>query len=214
MFKPTGYAILLLVLALGACMPLGKKGPPPVVYQLKAPERGVIAQPPALPAGTAVEVLLPTVPAGYDRDRIALSLDGGRRLDYYSAAKWPEELPDVLQDIVSRSLRQSLPGLVIDDEGSLPTPTHILRVEVVEFTPVYPAAATTIPTVQVALRFALSDVRRGAVLLDMVQKAEVMPEANSLGAVVAALEMGLHRTLSDATPRLAGTLAPPRSAKR
>jgi ABC-type uncharacterized transport system auxiliary subunit len=206
--------LLALTLALGACMPFHKKGPPPVVYQLKAPAADMMAQPPAIPAGTAVEVSLPAVPAGYDKDRIALGLDGGRRLDYYTNARWAENLPDVLQDIVSAGLRQSLPGLVVDDDESLPSPTHRLRVEVLDFAPVYAGGATSLPKARVRLRFALIDMRANTVLLDIRQAADVMPEANTMGAVTAALETGLHRTLHDATPRLAAALAPPAKPRR
>ena len=105
-------------------------------------------------------------------------------------------------------------GLVVDDDESLPSPTHRLRVEVLEFAPVYAGGATSLPKTRVKLRLALIDMRRNAVVLDLTQGADVMPETNTLGAVTAALEMGLHRTLHDATPRLAAALAPPAKPRR
>lgn len=167
-----------------------------------------MAQPPAMPAGTRLEIPLPGIAAGLDKERIALALDGGRRLDYYSGAKWPAALPEVIQDITITTLRQSLPGLSVDDDENMTGATHRLRMDVQSFAPVYAGAASTLPQVRVSVRFALIRISDNAILSDITLGANEPVAANTLGAVTTALESGLHRVLADALPRLATPLAP------
>ncbi len=199
---------LFLLVTLSSCIGLPKPQPPATVYQLQAPAAGLMAQPPALPAGTRLEISLPGVAAGLDKDRIALALDGGRRLDYYAGAKWPAPLPEVIQDVAIATLRQSLPGLSVDDEDNTTAPTHRLRMDVQSFAPVYAGNANSLPQVRVAIRFALVRLSDNAILSDITLGADQPVSANTLGAVTAALESGLHRVLTDALPRLATPLAP------
>lgn len=209
MKKPLLAAFAVAILVSG-CMPMHKRQPPPDLYQLRAPSLGLMTQPPALPAGTVVELTLPSVPAGMDKDRIALGLDGGRRLDYYTAARWPAPLPEVLQDAISQTLLASLPGLGVDDEDHVSAPSHRLRVDVLNFAPVYMNEANSLPQVQTTLRFVLTRADSGRPLADFILSAQEQPQANTLSAVTAALETSLHRVLHDALPRLAAPL----SAKR
>lgn len=200
-------ALLTLGLALAGCSSIYKRPPAPVVYQLQAASQPLMAQPPSLPANTRLEVSLPTVPAGYDRERIALSLDNGRRLDYYAGARWAADLPLVAQDAITKSLLLSLPGAHIDTAEHMTRPSHRLRVDVISFAPVYTGAATTTPQVRVALRLVLTRLGDQAVLADVTLANTQMPAANTLGAVTGALETGLHQVLRDAMPRLSGALA-------
>lgn len=209
----TLIAFFLLV-TLSSCIGLPKPQPPATVYQLQSPASGLMAQPPALPAGTRLEIPLPGIGAGLDKDRIALALDGGRRLDYYAGAKWPATLPDVIQDIAITTLRQSLPGLSVDDDENMSAPTHRLRMDVQSFAPVYAGDATGLPLVRVSVRFALIRLSDNAILSDITLGANEPVAANTLGTVTAALEKGLHRVLADALPRLAAPLAPAGKAKR
>lgn len=200
--------VLLAALALASCMPLHRDRTPLAVYQLNAPAMPIMAQPPALPAHTVLEVALPSVPPGYDKDRIALSLDNGRRLDYYAGVRWPAPLPEVLQDVVTRTLLTSLPGLSADDEDHVSAPTQRLRVDVLSFTPVYASDAKAPPRVQVTLRFVLTTAGGSAPLADFTLGATQMPAANNVTAITTALEQGLQQVMHDALPRLAGALAP------
>ncbi len=203
-----------LVLTLTSCIGLPKPPPPATVYQLRAPAQGLMAQPPALPAGTRLEVALPGVAAGLDSERIALALDNGRKLDYYAGAKWAAALPDVVQDVAIATLRDSLPGLSVDDDDNMNSPTHRLRIVVQHFAPVYATDATTLPKVNVTLRFALVRLADDALLADATLGTQVAVNANTLAGVTAALEQGLHRVLADAMPRLAVALAPPGKPRR
>lgn len=200
-------AALAALVVLAGCMPMHKRQPPDTLYQLRPPSIGLMAQPPALPAGTVVELTLPSVPAGMDKDRIALGLDQGRRLDYYTGARWPAPLPDVLQDAISQTLLTSLPGLGVDDEDHVSAPTHRLRVDVLNFAPIYMADARSNPQVQGSFRFVLTRAGDGKALADFTLSAQEQPQANTLSSVTAALETSLHRVMHDALPRLAGALA-------
>lgn len=208
------FLALFLLVTLSSCIGLPKPQPPATVYQLQAPAQGLMAQPPALPAGTRLEIPEPGVAAGLDKDRIALALDGGRRLDYYAGAKWPAALPEVIQDVAIATLRQSLPGLSVDDDENMTGATHRLRMDVQSFAPVYASAATTLPQVRVSVRFALIRLSDNAILSDITLGADQPVRANTLGDVTAALESGLQRVLADALPRLAAPLAPAGKASR
>ena len=199
---------LFLLVTLSSCIGLPKPPPPATVYQLQAPAQGLMAQPPAMPAGTRLEIPLPGIAAGLDKERIALALDGGRRLDYYAGAKWPAALPEVIQDITIATLRQSLPGLSVDDDDNMTGATHRLRMDVQSFASVYAGAANTLPQVRVSVRFALIRLNDNAIISDITLGASEPVTANTLGAVTTALERGLHRVLADALPRLAAPLAP------
>lgn len=199
---------MALLLTLSSCIGLPKPPPPATVYQLQAPTHGLMAQPPALPAGTRLEIPLPGMAPGFDKDRIALALDGGRRLDYYAGAKWPAPLPEVIQDIAITTLRQSLPGLSVDDDDNMTAATHRLRMDVQSFAPVYAGGAATLPQVRVAVRFALIRLSDDAILSDITLGAVEPVQANTLSGITAALEAGLQRVLGDALPRLAAPLAP------
>lgn len=198
---------LFIVMTLSSCIGLPKAQPPAVVYQIQPPAHALMAQPPALPAGTRLEVPLPGVAAGFDKERIALALDGGRRLDYYAGAKWPAPLPEVLQDVTIASLRHSLPGLSVDDDDNITSPTHRLRMDVQTFAPVYAGGATGLPQVRVNIRFALIRLSDGALLTDQTLGTTMAVQMNNMAQVTAALESGLHRVLADALPRLAAPLA-------
>lgn len=198
---------LFLLVTLSSCIGLPKPPPPAIVYQLQAPAQGLMAQPPALPAGTRLEIPLPGIAAGLDKERIALALDAGRRLDYYAGAKWPAALPEVIQDVTIATLRNSLPGLSVDDDDNMTGATHRLRMDVQSFTPVYVGAANTVPQVRVSVRFALIRISDNAILSDITLGATEPVASNTLGAITAALEKALHRTLADALPRLVAPLA-------
>lgn len=199
---------LLLLVTLSSCIGLPKPPPPATVYQLQPPAHGLMAQPPALPAGTRLEIPEPGMAPGLDTERIALALEGGRKLDYYAGAKWAAPLPDVIQDIAIASLRQSLPGLSVDDDEHMSGATHRLRLQVQSFAPVYAAKADSIPEIRIAVRFALIRLSDDAIVTDITLGTRLPARANTLGAVTAALETGLHQVLSDAMARLAAPLAP------
>lgn len=193
-------ALLVACLALSSCfsMPASKGGD---IYQIK-PLAMAHKKTDSTKSAIVLAVTTPRVPAGYDRDRIALALDGGRRLDYYRGARWPAALPATLHNVFTQSLRNALPHLTIDSEEALGArATHRLDIEVIDFTPVYTDIEKP-PLVQVTLRFVLTTLKDGKMATEVTLAAQQTVPQNRMGSVTAALESGLHLVLSNALPRL------------
>jgi cholesterol transport system auxiliary component len=78
------------------------RGPPPVTYELTAPESI-----PALRAGTTAQIMIPEPRAlkALDSERIVVNSDA--RISYYPDAQWADRLPAVLQAKAIQAFEQS-----------------------------------------------------------------------------------------------------------
>ncbi|TAL33496.1 MAG: hypothetical protein EPN97_09440 [Alphaproteobacteria bacterium] len=200
--------MLARLFALSACMSMKSTQPPATIYvmhSVKAAAREN-SRPAALPVVVVAE---PVVPSGFNTDRIALYLAGGRRLDYYAGAAWPEPLGKLLQGFII----QSVQGAIADTPEGGFAAAYRLQVRVNDLEPVYAAGPEVAPQLKVSMTFRLVSLKQDRVLLDITRQRTASAAANTLTGVTAGLEALLQSVMSDAlkeiSPHLRGAPAKP-----
>lgn len=194
------FAVALTgVLSLTACSSLLQSTePPPAIYVLhpRTESRSQNSY------SGVMQVMPPDVPGGFDTDRIALYWDNGRRLDYYSGAKWPERLDSVLQDFIIRSARATYPGMTVaSPEMDLPS-RYRLAVKILEFQPVYAGQPSGIPTLHGALEFTLVSLPGEKPVADFTIGDSKPAASDNLSGITAGMESLMQSLLSQGFERL------------
>ena len=199
--------LLCMTLTLSACASklesLTKSDKPaPSTYALHAA--------PAATVGTQYRGVLivarPTIPSGYTSERIVLQMDGGRQMDYYAGAKWPDTLDEVLSDVLIQSARGTFPGMTVDSPSVSVPGNYRLAVTFNDFQPVYAGAPDGIPTLRVSATFTLISLPTESILSDFTLTSERAAQANTMTAVTTGLEQSLHEVLAGAFKRLTPVL--------
>ncbi len=191
---------------MAGCLTLQSNEPPPATYVLH-PRFTDNSQPSPQSISAVMEIPAPEVPSGFDTDRIALYWDKGRRLDYYSAAKWPAPLDQLMGDFLIRSASQNLPGAtVISPDLSLPA-QYRLAVKIMEFQPVYKGEASGIPDLYTSVRFSLVALPEEKILTDFVLSDYTVPSGDDLTAITSGLESALQNLTVKAFDRIAPLIA-------
>jgi cholesterol transport system auxiliary component len=139
--------IVFTSLVLSACSGLLQSHlPEPDVYTLTSAS---VEQ--AMPVHDPVLVVArPTVRAGLDTDRLAVTRED-RRSDVYADARWAAPLPKMVEGLLLDALRSATPArAVISDHGAF-RGRYLLQTEITEFTADY-SGGGKVPTVRVSLR--------------------------------------------------------------
>lgn len=179
--------------ALAGCGNITKSKAPPIsVYTLHA------EKPQKRASSAAVIVQEPEMPAGFDTARIALHMSGGRRMDFYADAAWPDALNKVLQDFIIQSARFSA---VTPDSGV--NAPYALQVNVNDFQPVYADTAQGVAEVRVSLTFRLIDRSSEKLLRDFTLSEKTPASANTITAITGDLEMLLRKVTAAGLSRIA-----------
>lgn len=198
--RNTLHISVLLCGALCACSPSFKSAQPPAtVYAIHA-ETAAMSE-----SGKASVVVIPepVVPAGFETGKIAVYLDGGRRMDYAAGAIWPAPLAKMLQEFSVQSAR-GVPGvLAATPESGMPAAWR-LNVIVNDFAPVYGAGDS--PELRVSLTFMLVSLRNDRVA-DSFTLSRSAQSAHSLSAIVTGMESLLREMMAEAFARLDGRMA-------
>lgn len=188
----TAIAFVCLA-ALAGCGNITKSKAPPIsVYTLHA------EKPQKRASSAAVIVQEPEMPAGFDTARIALHMSGGRRMDFYADAAWPDALNKVLQDFIIQSARFSA---VTPDSGV--NAPYALQVKVNDFQPVYADTAQGVAEVRVSLTFRLIDRSSEKLLRDFTLSEKTPASANTITAITGDLEMLLRKVTAAGLSRIA-----------
>ncbi len=190
MFKALLSSLALLTLAACSTSELLKSSEPQqTTYALRPANTAPLAE-----TGLAqiVEITKPSVPPGFDTERIALYTDGGLKLDYFSAAKWPDILDNVLQDYTRRMMTSSLPYVVAIKPNQTLDANYRMEMKVNEFQPVYNSAATNAPELLVNIEFTLISLPANAVVRSFILSKQGMAESNRLDIIATNLETMLH----------------------
>jgi ABC-type uncharacterized transport system auxiliary subunit len=175
---------LAICVLLSACT---SSRPAPTIYALHAtPE-----SPSNRKITRTISIPVPEVPTGFDSEKVALYLNGGRRLDYYANMAWPDHLGKVLQNIIVRSAA-TVPGLLAITPDSGGTASHDLLVKVNDFEPVYTGGANQPPRLKVSLTFRLVSRQSQRTLFVFTLEDERRAASNNQSAVVAGLEALLN----------------------
>ena len=159
----------------------------------------------------AIAVARPRAAAAIDSDRIAVH-SAGNRFDYYSAARWAESAPQMLQQnlVAALAATAQFGGGVMTAPARVPTEL-LLDVELRRFEAVTTgadaASAGAAPVVHVQVQVSLVDSRRAARVTSFVSEAAVPASENRLGAVVAAFDRANAQVVVDISTRVQAAAA-------
>ncbi|MGZ9097061.1 MAG: ABC-type transport auxiliary lipoprotein family protein [Micavibrio sp.] len=190
-------ALLLALSGLSGCLSLASSEVPPNIYAMHyrpAPDDNASSH----DFGGVLKVQEPDLPAGFETDRIALYLEGGRRLDYYAGAKWPEPLDQVLQDAIVQAGHHALPKMTVDTQDIDMPADYKLAVKVVEFGPVYANGPDGIPHLEATMIFTLIRLPDHNIIADFTLENGHRAEANDLTSITSGLESLLHEMMVEA----------------
>ncbi len=167
---------------------------------------GVPQETKAVPASTVLLVARPVMPAGFNTPRIVLMTQGGRQMDYYAGAQWPDTLEVVLGNVIIETARNTFPGLIVDNPAiSIPS-SFRLATTVNEFQPVYANGPDVAPLVRAGMTFTLIRMPDEKVIDSFTFNAERPAPANSVTAITRELEIALQGILEQANTRIAPAL--------
>jgi cholesterol transport system auxiliary component len=205
----------LLALLLGGCAGslLQSDAEPPDTFRLgvAAGTDAVTASTVPAPSALAIAVARPRAAAAIDTDRIAVQY-AGNRFDYYSAARWAESAPQMLQQNLVSALAATarFGGGVMTAPARAPTEL-LLDVELRRFeaatTGTDAASSGAAPVVHVQVQVSLVDSRRAARVTSFVSEAAVPASENRLSAVVAAFDRANAQVVSDIAARVQAAVA-------
>jgi len=162
-------------------------------------------------SGLALMVARPRAATAIDTDRIAVR-SAGNRFDYYSAARWAESAPQMLQQNLVSSLAATAQfgGGVMTAPARVPTEL-LLDVELRRFEAVTTgadaASPDAAPVVHVQVQVSLVDSRRAARVMSFVSEAAVPASGNRLSAVVAAFDRANAQVVQDIVARVQSAAA-------
>lgn len=139
-------------------------------------------------AAKIIEILAPSVPPGLDRDRIALGLNDGQKLDYYATARWSASLDHMVEEFTRRSASAVLPYVVTVTPEQAIDPDYKLQLKVNEFQPVYEAGSDTVPMLKVGIEFTVIAFADDRIVSSFTLYKQEMAQDNRLDAVVSGLE--------------------------
>ncbi len=191
-------AALSLALVLSACSTsqfLTSSEPPQTIYSLRPVQASGEGSP--SPA-RIVEIAAVTVPPGMDRDRIALYLDQGSKLDYYAAARWSAPLDTLLQEFTRRTASATLPYVVaVTSDQGIPA-EYKLQMKINEFQPVYTGDQTSAPMLKISAEFTLIRLPDDMIVSNFTLSKQEAAQDNRLDAITLGLERLLQEVERDA----------------
>jgi cholesterol transport system auxiliary component len=154
-------------------------------------------------------VARPRAAAALDTDRIAVR-SAGNRFDYYSAARWAESAPQMLQQNLVGALAATAQfgGGVMTAPARAPAEL-LLDVELRRFEAVTagPDATASAPTIYVQVQVSLVDSSRAERVTSFVSEAAVPAAENRLSAVIAAFESATAQVVADISARVQAAAA-------
>jgi cholesterol transport system auxiliary component len=194
-------------LALTACGSLDKLiGPPdaPQIYALRPAMPA--AQPSGSKVGWALAIQKPDATGNLDSARIALARSD-MELDYYAKASWADRLPDLVQTALLAGFESSgRIDAVSRDESALQS-DYQLSTDLRAFEARY-ATPNGVPTVAVTIIAHMSDTKSRKILANLSVNLTEPASANSVDAVVQALNAALAKAV-DRIVQWALALPPP-----
>ena len=198
-------------LALTACGSLDKLIGPPDAPQIYALRPTVPAtQSSAAKVGWALVIQKPAAAGNLDSARIALARNG-MQLDYYAKAAWPDRLPDLVQTALLAGFEASgRIDAVSRDEDALQS-DYQLSTELRDFEARY-ATPDGAPNVAVTIIAHMSDTKSRKILANFSVNLTEPASANSVDAVVQALNVALAKAV-DQIVQWALALPPPAGAE-
>ena len=166
---------------------LERDAPEPAAYVL-TPPRPEVATAIFLPADLAV--LTPRVAPELATERVATRWPGNR-IDYYAGARWGGDAALVVQSALVGGLRGTGNLRSVEADPGRLRPTHVLAVELTRLEADYSAGGLPVARVEMTASLAGHAERRP--LSSWTVRAEQPAAANTLTAVMAALDEAFQR---------------------
>ncbi len=182
-------------LLLGACAGLlHSSAAPEQTYYLRAPQPQSAA---AAAGATSLRVAHPVADPGLDTSHIML-LQPDHRMSFFTGARWPAPLADVVGALMVQTLRASGHWQSVQGPESAFPSDYLLQVTIRRFDADY-ASANTAPEVRVVLECAVGRREGREVLSTFVAEGHASATANRLGEVVGAFEAASQSALTALT---------------
>ncbi len=202
------------LLTLTACSPaslLKSDEPRQTTYSL----RGSVAEPSDFKGPSRiVEVARPTLPSGFERNRIALYMEDGRKLDYYASANWPGPLDAVLEEFTHRTLAATLPSIITVSPTQPVDADFRLQTRVIEFQPVYGGSFDVAPLLQTSVEFTLVTLPAEKIVSSFTLRNEAVASSARRDIIISELEAQLQAIEREAFIKLAPHLKQKKSAPK
>jgi len=197
------WPCLPALIALAGCVSgLNSKIPAQQSYVLQAAPAPTPAAAGERPSSASVQVLRPSAAPGLEREGIAV-LRAGRRLDFYTAARWAARAPEMLQALVIDSLRTAGRFSAVESDAEPFAAQYVLGLELQHFEAVYDTAGP--PIIRVALVGTLGRSSDRIAIASFTAHSEVRADADRMQAVIAAFDQATGQALA----QLAANVAPP-----
>jgi ABC-type uncharacterized transport system auxiliary subunit len=216
-----------LALLAGCSGLLHSNVPPEQNYYLRAaavPAGSVATGAASLPV--SLRVAHPLADPGLDSSHIML-LQSDHRMSYYTGARWPAAMPELVSSLTVQTLRASGNWASVQDSASPFPSDYLLQITVRRFDADYTeVAAGAAPTVHVVFDCIVGRRAGREVLSTFVVAGSAAASANRLGEVVAAFEQAsatalaaltqqtLEATRADAAQATQNAAAPAPSSSR
>ncbi len=159
-----------------------------------------------------VEIAKPILPSGFERSRIALYMDDGRKLDYYASANWPGPLDAVIEEFTHRALATTLPSIITVSPTQPVHSDYRLQLRVIDFQPVYGQSHEVAPKLMTAVEFTLISLPAQKILSSFTLRKEDVASSARRDIIISELEAQLRGIESEAFAKLAPHLKQKKSA--
>ena len=166
--------------------------PPEQAYYLRAPVDATPATPAAGAAAASVRVGHPVADPGLETTHIML-VQPDHRMSFYSGARWPGPITDVLESLIVQTLRASGQWSSVEESISPFPSDYLLQTTVRRFEADY--SGGSVPDVYVVLDCIIGRREGRDVLATFVVTGKASASANRLGDVVTAFEQATSQAL-------------------
>lgn len=205
-FLISGLAVLLLS---GCASKLLQSNEPAAsIYSLHEGRNIAAASVPANALTKIIEIQRPALPPGFDTARIGMYLENGRRIDYYSGARWASPLDEVLQEFTIQTARKTLPRAIVAAPGQSIDFDYRLQIKVNEFQPVYAAGPDQPPILMAGMTFTLLTMPDEKIVTSFTIDQQEVAQSNTLTHITAGLEHLLQSVEAQAFETIARRIFP------
>jgi ABC-type uncharacterized transport system auxiliary subunit len=187
-------ALAGLAFLLNGCVSLKDNAPVPTQYRIQAQHISTNAK--ALPY--TITVGKPDVVSWLNTNRVALTLQNGRVLDYFSGAQWSGRLDTVLEVFIVESLSRDYEVVLESTHGVNKNADYKLMTRVINYQAEYPKSPTTdLPELNITLVVTLIRSNDGVVVKQMRISNKQKATSNTLMDITDVLENMLQDAFAE-----------------
>jgi len=194
--NPVVFCLLILVLSINACGGLTRSDKPATKTWWLEPTAGIAQEKPSTDV-LLVAISVTAVP-GLDTDRI-LTLSDDAQLNQFAAARWADNLPELVTSLTGRSLQASGRFEVVSDRTKGVSEDCNLQLELREFFALLKTSGQT-RAVQVAIDGHYQCDSAAAVVLHL--DASIPVNDNRISVIVAAFQQAMDSVITKLAEQL------------